>query len=187
LVEYFHFEKSLVRYWLECEPAFLLEESRPQQKTIEYRGNQVPVFSLDEMFSLSAQVSDYVAAIQTLRSRDAKSDNSAATSKSDAGVGNRSVASLRAKISSIARSPEEQYAKQVIGLGFRLPYKFRRFTDYEVNLGQLTQDEYSQLLAARNSIATSLLHCFDYCIEAHKGQIASTLRLVDLVRQLIIK
>lgn len=187
LCEYFQFEKSLVRYWLECEPAFLLEESRPEPKTIEYRGNKVPVVSLDEMFSLSAQVSYYVASMQKLRSRVEKSLDSAATSKSDAGGGNRAVASFRANLSSFSWSVEEQYAKQVIGIGFRLPYKLRRFTDYEVSLGQLTQDEYSQLLAARNNIAISLLHCFDYCIEAHKGQIASTLRLVDLVRQLIIK
>ncbi len=187
LVEYFHFEKSLVRYWFECEPTFLLEESRPEPKTIEYRGNQLPVVSLDEMFSLSAQVSYYVAAIQTLRSRVEKSLDSAATSNSDTGGGNKTVASFRVKLSSFSWSAEEQYAKQVIGLAFRLPYKFRRFTDYEVNLGRLTKEEYSQLLAARNNVATSLFHCFDYCIEAHKGQMASTLRLIDLVRQLIIK
>ncbi len=186
-IEVLKYQEDLVNLWLEHPPTLppTSDKAREKAEVFVYRGVSYSLNALDEILTYSAQAQHIASDMKKLVEAGAAQEHTGAQALTLVASG-ASNAKILGKIGSAPRCQKEQFAFEVLGTGMLIEARVARFLQCEQNLGNLTEEEFTRVLEARQRLGAAYIGCLQCSAVAYKAQIDSTTELIELAQALLV-
>lgn len=172
------YQQDLLKLWLETPPSLPTPTENAEENTLTYRGVTYRRNALGELITLAAQAKHYAGDIKALTIETGSDEFTQPAAE-------KSAAQLLSLIKHAPYRPEEQFSFTVLETADFIQAKAARFFLSEQNLGNLTVEEFTRILAAREQLFSALSDCIQSSISAHNAQLRSTSRLIKLAEVML--
>lgn len=187
-IEALKYQEELVNLWLEHPPTLPQSKDQTSEQTAVavYRGVSYRVNNLEGIVTFAAQAQHLAngmknqvdAGIAQIQENDQSSTSP---------VPGATRGKILRLISLAPRSLRETLAAEILGMAELIEARVTRFFQCEEDLGNLTAEEFTRVLEARQHLAAAYIDCLKCSAVAHKAQIDSTQQLIELSQALLAK
>lgn len=191
-IEALKYQEELVNLWLEHPPTLPPSNDQANAQASEqaavavYRGVSYRVNNLEGIVTFAAQAQHLAngmknqvdAGIAQIQENDKSSTSP---------VFGATRSKILRLISSAPRSLRETLAAEILGMAELIEARVTRFFQCEQDLGNLTAEEFTRVLEARQHLAAAYIDCLKCSAVAYKAQIDSTQNLIELTQALLAK
>ncbi len=173
-----NYQQELLKRWLETPPSF--PKGDKVTLNLRYRGVEYRRNVQEELITLSAQARHYADKIKILAIEPSR-EKLAHTVKET------TAAEALKLIKQSLFCPEEVFAHAVLETAVMIREKVYRIFVLEQNLGDLTSEEFTEILKERSRVFQALHYCNQRSIDAYLAQQASTARIVGLAEEMLTR
>ncbi len=187
-IEALKYQEELVNLWLEHPPTLppSKDQTSEQPTVAVYRGVSYRVNNLEGIVTFAAQAQHLANGMKNLIDAGIAQIQENDESSTSPVLGATRGKILRL-ISSAPRSLRETLAAEILGMAELIEARVTRFFQCEEDLGNLTAEEFTRVLEARQHLAAAYIDCLKCSAAAHKEQIDSTQQLIELSQALLAK